>query len=130
MTESGLSSDVADRIIKGLADLQGTGSVDKDTGEATVTNRDKWGYIAALDGLSDKEKTGSCCCICRTMTPRRRSPTRRNSSMPISEAGVFRGAVYADLWSHSGVHQEGGHDRRMGGAGVFQRGSADVLQAV
>lgn len=56
MTESGLSSDVADRIIKGLADLQGTGSVDKDTGEATVTNRDKWGYIAALDGLSDKEK--------------------------------------------------------------------------
>lgn len=56
MTESGLSSDVADRIIKGLADLQGTGSVDKDTGEATVTNRDRWGYIAALDGLSDKEK--------------------------------------------------------------------------
>lgn len=56
MTESGLSSDAADRIIKGLADLQGTGSVDKDTGEATVTNRDKWGYIAALDGLSDKEK--------------------------------------------------------------------------
>lgn len=56
MTESGLSSDVADRIIKGLADLQGTGSVDKDTGETTVTNRDKWGYIAALDGLSDKEK--------------------------------------------------------------------------
>lgn len=56
MTESGLSSDVADRIIKGLADLQGTGSVDKDTGEAAVTNRDKWGYIAALDGLSDKEK--------------------------------------------------------------------------
>nr|DAU64075.1 MAG TPA: hypothetical protein [Caudoviricetes sp.] len=56
MTESWLSSDVADRIIKGLADLQGTGSVDKDTGEATVTNRDKWGYIAALDGLSDKEK--------------------------------------------------------------------------
>lgn len=56
MTESGLSSDVADRIIKGLADLQGTGSVDEDTGEATVTNRDKWGYIAALDGLSDKEK--------------------------------------------------------------------------
>lgn len=56
MTESGLSSDVADRIIKGLADLQGTGSVDKDTGEATVTNRDKWGYIAALDGLSGKEK--------------------------------------------------------------------------
>lgn len=56
MTESGLSSDVADRIIKGLADLQGTGSVDKDTGKATVTNRDKWGYIAALDGLSDKEK--------------------------------------------------------------------------
>lgn len=56
MTESGLSSDVADRIIKGLADLQGTGNVDKDTGEATVTNQDKWGYIAALDGLSDKEK--------------------------------------------------------------------------
>ena len=56
MTEFELSSDVADRIIKGLADLQGTGSVDKDTGEATVTNRDKWGYIAALDGLSDKEK--------------------------------------------------------------------------
>lgn len=56
MTESRLSSDVADRIIKGLADLQGTGNVDKDTGEATVTNRDKWGYIAALDGLSDKEK--------------------------------------------------------------------------
>ena len=56
MAESGLSSDVADRIIKGLADLQGTGSVDKDTGEAAVTNRDKWGYIAALDGLSDKEK--------------------------------------------------------------------------
>lgn len=56
MTESGLSSDVADQIIKGLADLQGTGSVNKDTGEATVTNRDKWGYIAALDGLSDKEK--------------------------------------------------------------------------
>lgn len=56
MTESGLSSDVADRIIKGLADLQGTGSVDKDTGKATVTNRDKWGYIAALDDLSDKEK--------------------------------------------------------------------------
>lgn len=56
MAESGLSSDVADRIIKGLADLQGTGSVDKDTGEATVTNRDRWGYIAALDGLSDKEK--------------------------------------------------------------------------
>lgn len=56
MTESGLSSDVADRIIKGLADLQGTGSVDEDTGEATVTNRDRWGYIAALDGLSDKEK--------------------------------------------------------------------------
>lgn len=56
MTESGLSSDAADRIIKWLADLQGTGSVDKDTGEATVTNRDKWGYIAALDGLSDREK--------------------------------------------------------------------------
>lgn len=56
MTESGLTSDVADQIIKGLADLQGTGSVDKDTGKATVTNRDKWGYIAALDGLSDKEK--------------------------------------------------------------------------
>lgn len=56
MTESGLSSDVADQIIKGLADLQGTGSVNKDTGKATVTNRDKWGYIAALDGLSDKEK--------------------------------------------------------------------------
>lgn len=56
MTESGLTSDVADRIIKGLADLQGTGSVNKDTGKATVTNRDKWGYIAALDGLSDKEK--------------------------------------------------------------------------
>lgn len=56
MTESGLSSDVADRIIKGLADLQGTGSVDKDTGENKVTDRDKWGYIAALDGLSDKEK--------------------------------------------------------------------------
>lgn len=56
MTESGLTSDVADRIIKGLADLQGTGSVNKDTGKAAVTNRDKWGYIAALDGLSDKEK--------------------------------------------------------------------------
>lgn len=56
MTESGLSSDVADQIIKGLADLQGTGSVNKDTGKTTVTNRDKWGYIAALDGLSDKEK--------------------------------------------------------------------------
>ena len=56
MTESGLSSDVADQIIKGLADLQGTGSVDKDTGKATVTNPDKWGYIAALDGLSDREK--------------------------------------------------------------------------
>lgn len=56
MTESGLSSDMADRIIKGLADLQGTGSVDKDTGENRVTDRDKWGYIAALDGLSDKEK--------------------------------------------------------------------------
>lgn len=56
MTESGLTSDVADQIIKGLADLQGTGSVNKDTGKATVTNRDKWGYIAALDGLSDKEK--------------------------------------------------------------------------
>nr|DAJ21259.1 MAG TPA: hypothetical protein [Myoviridae sp. cttWQ44] len=56
MTESGLSSDVADRIIKGLADLQGTGSVDKDTGENRVTDRDEWGYIAALDGLSDKEK--------------------------------------------------------------------------
>lgn len=56
MTESGLTSDTADQIIKGLADLQGTGSVNKDTGEATVTNRDKWGYIAALDGLSDKEK--------------------------------------------------------------------------
>lgn len=56
MTESGLSSDVADRIIKGLADLQGTGSVDKNTGENKVTDRDKWGYIAALDGLSDKEK--------------------------------------------------------------------------
>lgn len=56
MTESGLSSDVADRIIKGLADLQGTGSVDKDTGENRVTDRDKWGYIAALDGLSDNEK--------------------------------------------------------------------------
>lgn len=56
MTESGLSSDVADQIIKGLADLQGTGSVNKDTGKATVTNPDKWGYIAALDGLSDKER--------------------------------------------------------------------------
>lgn len=56
MTESGLPSDVADQIIKGLADLQGTGSVNKDTGKTTVTNRDKWGYIAALDGLSDKEK--------------------------------------------------------------------------
>lgn len=56
MTESGLSSDMADRIIKGLADLQGTGSVNKDTGENRVTDRDKWGYIAALDGLSDKEK--------------------------------------------------------------------------
>ena len=56
MTESGLSPDVADRIIKGLADLQGTGSVDKNTGENRVTDRDKWGYIAALDGLSDKEK--------------------------------------------------------------------------
>lgn len=56
MTESGLSSDMADRIIKGLADLQGTGSVDKNTGENRVTDRDKWGYIAALDGLSDKEK--------------------------------------------------------------------------
>ena len=56
LTESGLSSDVADRIIKGLAELQGTGSVDKDTGKATVTNPDRWGYIAALDGLSDKEK--------------------------------------------------------------------------
>ena len=56
MTESGLSSDVADRIIKGLADLQGTGSVDKNTGENRVTDRDKWGYIAALGGLSDKEK--------------------------------------------------------------------------
>ncbi len=56
MTESGLSSDVADQIIKGLADLQGTGSVNKDTGKATVTNRDRWGYIAALDGLSDRER--------------------------------------------------------------------------
>lgn len=56
MTESGLTSDTADQIIKGLAELTGTGSVNKDTGEATVTNRDKWGYIAALDGLSDKEK--------------------------------------------------------------------------
>ena len=56
LTESGLSSDVADQIIKGLADLQGTGSVDKDTGKAAVTNSDKWGYIAALDGLSDKER--------------------------------------------------------------------------
>lgn len=56
MTESGLSSDMADRIIKGLADLQGTGSVNKDTGENRVTDRDKWGYIAALDGLSNKEK--------------------------------------------------------------------------
>ena len=56
MTESGLSSDVADRIIKGLAGLQGTGNVDKNTGENKVTDRDKWGYIAALDGLSDKEK--------------------------------------------------------------------------
>lgn len=56
MTESGLSSDVADRIIKGLADLQGTGNVDKNTGENKVTDRDEWGYIAALDGLSDKEK--------------------------------------------------------------------------
>ena len=56
MTESGLSSDVADRIIKGLADLQGTGNVDKNTGENKVTDRDEWGYIAALDGLNDKEK--------------------------------------------------------------------------
>lgn len=56
MTESGLTSDTADQIIKGLAELTGTGSVDEDTGKATVTNRDKWGYIAALDGLSDKEK--------------------------------------------------------------------------
>ena len=56
LTESGLSSDVADQIIKGLADLQGTGSVDKDTGKATVTNPGKWGYIAALDGLSDRER--------------------------------------------------------------------------
>lgn len=56
MTESGLTSDTADQIIKGLAELKGTGSVDEDTGEAAVTNRDKWGYIAALDGLSDKEK--------------------------------------------------------------------------
>ncbi len=56
MTESGLTSDTADQIIKGLAELTGTGSVDEDTGKATVTNRDKWGYIAALDGLSDEER--------------------------------------------------------------------------
>lgn len=56
MTESGLTSDTADQIIKGLAELKGTGSVDEDTGENRVTDRDKWGYIAALDGLSDKEK--------------------------------------------------------------------------
>ena len=56
MTESGVSTYDADRIIKGLNALAGTGSVNKDTGEKTVTDADKWEYISEVDGISDSER--------------------------------------------------------------------------
>ena len=56
MTESGMSAYDADRILKGLNALSGTGSIDKDTGKKTVTDADKWGYISGVDGISDSER--------------------------------------------------------------------------
>lgn len=56
MTESGVASDIAYRVIKGLGSIQGTGSVDADTGKKSVTNVDKWDYIASVNGLSEDER--------------------------------------------------------------------------
>ena len=56
MTEFGVAADIAYRVIKGLGSIQGTGSVDADTGKKTVTDADKWDYIASVNGLSEDER--------------------------------------------------------------------------
>lgn len=103
MTESGLTSDTADQIIKGLAELKGTGSVDEDTGEATVTNRDKWGYIAALDGLSDAERDSVMKLYMPDYNPKAKSPNKTELKYDYLRDNGYSAEQFTEVY---GVTQE------------------------
>ena len=103
MTESGLTSDTADQIIKGLAELTGTGSVDEDTGEATVTNRDKWGYIAALDGLSDEERDSVMKLYMPDYNPKAKSPNKTELKYDYLRDNGYSAEQFTEVY---GVTQE------------------------
>ena len=55
LTESGISADKADWMIKALQGVKGTGSIDQDTGKKTVRNVDKWEAIAGASGMTPEE---------------------------------------------------------------------------
>ena len=76
MTESGVASDIAYRVIKGLNDLKGTGSVDEDTGKRSVTNMDKWDYIAGVNGLSDEERDNVMKLYMPDYNPKSKNPNK------------------------------------------------------
>ena len=103
MTESGLTSDTADQIIKGLAELTGTGSVDEDTGEAAVTNRDKWGYIAALDGLSDAERDSVMKLYMPDYNPNAKSPNKTELKYDYLRDNGYSAEQFTEVY---GVTQE------------------------
>lgn len=103
MTESGLTSDTADQIIKGLAELKGTGSVDEDTGKATVTNRDKWGYIAALDGLSDEERDSVMKLYMPDYNPKAKSPNKTELKYDYLRDNGYSAEQFTEVY---GVTQE------------------------
>lgn len=103
MTESGLTSDTADQIIKGLAELTGTGSVDEDTGKATVTNRDKWGYIAALDGLSDAERDSVMKLYMPDYNPKAKSPNKTELKYDYLRDNGYSAEQFTEVY---GVTQE------------------------
>lgn len=103
MTESGLTSDTADQIIKGLAELTGTGSVDEDTGEAAVTNRDKWGYIAALDGLSDAERDSVMKLYMPDYNPKAKSPNKTELKYDYLRDNGYSAEQFTEVY---GVTQE------------------------
>lgn len=103
MTESGLTSDTADQIIKGLAELKGTGSVDEDTGEAAVTNRDKWGYIAALDGLSDAERDSVMKLYMPDYNPKAKSPNKTELKYDYLRDNGYSAEQFTEVY---GVTQE------------------------
>lgn len=103
MTESGLTSDTADQIIKGLAELKGTGSVDEDTGEAAITNRDKWGYIAALDGLSDAERDSVMKLYMPDYNPKAKSPNKTELKYDYLRDNGYSAEQFTEVY---GVTQE------------------------